>query len=263
MKLYLFDHLRKRALEATDGEIGRCVDGLFDRRHWTLRYLVVDTRKWLPGRKVVISPASVAPTALLNQEGQIKVQLSRAQIRQSPPVEEHAPVSMQVEEQLSQYYGWPSYWAGANPWGDSATTPLAGAARASGRGRAFEVEPTERDLAGQTSVALHSLHEIGGYRVQATDGDLAHLVDFAFDPEHWTLRFGILKTGHWLSGRRLAILPEWIERFDVIDRNVFVSRARASLEKCPEVDESATVLSEAEVEALEAALPGDAAPPLH
>ena len=46
-------------LRATDGDIGRCKDFLFDDEFWTVRYMVADTRKWLPGRKVLISPISL------------------------------------------------------------------------------------------------------------------------------------------------------------------------------------------------------------
>ena len=51
--------LKGYVLRATDGEIGRCKDFLFDDRHWTIRYMVADTHKWLPGRKVLISPISL------------------------------------------------------------------------------------------------------------------------------------------------------------------------------------------------------------
>ncbi len=46
-------------LGAQDGKIGRCSDFLFDDRTWAVRYIVGDTRKWLPGRKVLISPISI------------------------------------------------------------------------------------------------------------------------------------------------------------------------------------------------------------
>jgi len=38
-------------LHAADGDIGRVHDLYFDDRRWTVRYLVVDTRHWLPGRR--------------------------------------------------------------------------------------------------------------------------------------------------------------------------------------------------------------------
>jgi len=43
-------------LQAKDGEIGRCKDFLFDDEKWTIRYIVADTRNWLPGRKVLVAP---------------------------------------------------------------------------------------------------------------------------------------------------------------------------------------------------------------
>ena len=42
---------------ATDGEIGRVHDFYFDNQNWIMRYLVVDTGTWLPGRRVLLSPA--------------------------------------------------------------------------------------------------------------------------------------------------------------------------------------------------------------
>jgi sporulation protein YlmC with PRC-barrel domain len=41
---------------ATDGGIGHVGDYVVDDETWALQYLVVDTGKWLPGRKVLISP---------------------------------------------------------------------------------------------------------------------------------------------------------------------------------------------------------------
>jgi uncharacterized protein YrrD len=42
---------------ATDGGVGYVGDFVVDDETWTLRNLVVNTGKWLPGRKVLISPA--------------------------------------------------------------------------------------------------------------------------------------------------------------------------------------------------------------
>jgi PRC-barrel domain len=50
-------------LGATDGEIGHIKDFYFDDQNWAIRYLVVDTGTWLPGRKVLISPHSLASPA--------------------------------------------------------------------------------------------------------------------------------------------------------------------------------------------------------
>lgn len=42
-------------LAALDGEIGKVKDFYFDNQNWAVRYLVVDTDSWLPGREVLVS----------------------------------------------------------------------------------------------------------------------------------------------------------------------------------------------------------------
>jgi hypothetical protein len=46
------------AIDASDGRLGTVRDLLFDDVDWTIRWLVVDTGDWLPGRKVRL-PVSV------------------------------------------------------------------------------------------------------------------------------------------------------------------------------------------------------------
>ena len=72
-------------LGAQDGEIGRCGDFLFDDRDWAVRYIVVSTNKWLPGRKVLISPISIGEA-----DGTTRTQnvgLTKNQIKESPPLD--------------------------------------------------------------------------------------------------------------------------------------------------------------------------------
>src|SRR5512142_2106896 len=47
------------ALGAEDGEIGSVEDFLFDDNFWAVRYLVANTARWLPGRRVLISPVAL------------------------------------------------------------------------------------------------------------------------------------------------------------------------------------------------------------
>ncbi|WP_373498744.1 PRC-barrel domain-containing protein [Desulfococcus sp.] len=43
-------------IHAADGEIGHVEDFMVDDENWTIRFLVVDTANWLPGKKVLLSP---------------------------------------------------------------------------------------------------------------------------------------------------------------------------------------------------------------
>ena len=42
-------------IHASDGHIGHVEDFLIDENSWNIRYLIVDTKNLLPGKKVIIS----------------------------------------------------------------------------------------------------------------------------------------------------------------------------------------------------------------
>ncbi len=102
------DNLIGFSLGASDGEIGRVHSFLFDYGDWAIHYLVVDTGRWLPGRKVLI------PTKVLDQpdwqDRVFRVDLTKEQVRDSPQIDAEAPVSRQREIELHEHYGWVPYW---------------------------------------------------------------------------------------------------------------------------------------------------------
>ncbi|UOQ95193.1 PRC-barrel domain-containing protein [Halobacillus shinanisalinarum] len=69
-------------INATDDELGKVDSFLFDDENWTIRYLVADTRKWLPGRTVLLSPISIK--AVNHEEEQVSVHLTKDQVKDSP-----------------------------------------------------------------------------------------------------------------------------------------------------------------------------------
>ena len=69
-------------LVATDGEIGRCRDFLFDDEAWVLRYMVADTGRWIPHRAVLISPESLGEPVWVDHR--FPVRLSKADIEDGP-----------------------------------------------------------------------------------------------------------------------------------------------------------------------------------
>jgi uncharacterized protein YrrD len=67
---------------ATDGDIGHVEDLLLDDTSWTIRQLVIDTRNWLPGRKVLIEPDRLRSVSWADQH--IVLALSRGEVESSP-----------------------------------------------------------------------------------------------------------------------------------------------------------------------------------
>jgi hypothetical protein len=63
-------------IQALDGEIGHVEDFIIDDETWAIRYLVVDTRNWWPGKKVLVSPQWIESVSW--EERKVFVNLSRA-----------------------------------------------------------------------------------------------------------------------------------------------------------------------------------------
>ena len=97
-------------MRATDGSIVQINDFLFDDEAWTIRWAVIDTGTWLPGRKVLLPPAELGRPDVMQRE--IPVDLTREQIEGSPSLETDAPVSRRMEGEIYGYYGWQPYWGG-------------------------------------------------------------------------------------------------------------------------------------------------------
>jgi hypothetical protein len=94
-------------IEARDGMIGHVMDFLLEDRTWEIRYLVIDTRNLLPGKKVLVSPFWITPSGWM--DGRIHVDLSREAIEGSPEYDPHKPVSADYSNRLHDHYGRPRY----------------------------------------------------------------------------------------------------------------------------------------------------------
>ncbi len=97
-------------IQATDGEIGHVADFIIDDKTWSIRYLVVDTKNWRPGKHVLISPEWI--DRLSWEESKVFVNLSCELIRKSP---EYNPETLnrEYETQLHEHYDRPGYWSDA------------------------------------------------------------------------------------------------------------------------------------------------------
>lgn len=95
-------------IQAADGEIGHVEDFVVDDESWVLRYIVADTRNWLPGKKVLLAPQWVGKVSWAASK--VHVDLLRERIRHSPPYHSAEPVTREYEIRLYDYYGRPKYW---------------------------------------------------------------------------------------------------------------------------------------------------------
>lgn len=100
-------------IQGTDDTIGHVDDFIVDDESWQVRYLVVNTRKWWFGKKVLVAPQWASRVGW--QDGTVYVDLPRQTIKDSPEWDPNAPVNREYEARLYDYYGRPMYWSAAEP----------------------------------------------------------------------------------------------------------------------------------------------------
>lgn len=220
------------SIAASDGDIGSIKDLYFDDLSWTIRYLVVDTGTWLPGRQVLISPLSVRAAAT----DTVMVDLTRAQVENSPPVEADKPVDRQQEETLSRYYNYRYYWEGPYRWGLLAYPgiPPVPAPVASDP---VVAEMAARDREGmEGDPSLRSARDVSGYYIAARDADIGHVDDFLVDDRAWAIRYLVVDTRNWWPGKKVVLSPEWIDTVSWPDSRVYVDLRTDQIKAAPEYD---------------------------
>jgi len=230
-------NLMEIVIQAEDGEIGRCNDFLVDETSWFIRYMVADTRKWLPGRKVLIPPNALGtPDWDLKH---IPVRMTREEIKQSPSLDEDAPVSRRYEKRYHSHFGWRPYWLGLAAWGAepnpypiSETQP-----------QVFEAETDPE------KTHLRSMKELRGYTVRAEEEDVGHLDECMVDVPDWIVRYLVVDISKWyqLKRRKILIIPEAVTDIDFIERQIRTNIMREDMKNCPEFDAEATLDREFEL----------------
>ena len=227
-------------IHATDGEIGTVDEFYFDTETWTIRYLVVDTGNWLPGRRVLISPISISG---IDQTAKtFSARMTKEQVKNSPDIDTHKPVSRQHEMEYFNYFGSPYYWHGGGLWGTGYFPSALTTATAFGAVTVAEPPPPT----DQADSHLRSTNVVRKNYLEAADGELGHVDDFMIDDETWAIRYLVVDTRNWWPGKKVLVPPQWIERLNWEDSKVNVGLQREAIKSAPEFDSSASISREYE-----------------
>ncbi|RXJ04125.1 PRC-barrel domain containing protein [Anaerobacillus alkaliphilus] len=229
--LHNIKELKKFDIIAVDGPIGTVHDFLLDDKEWTIRYLVVDTMKWLPGKKVLISPMTIAELDLVN--GNLFLFLTRETIKSSPALETKLPTRA-YEASFVHYYGLRPYWYLAEK-----------AAHESVGNQEIEDVVTENYEHEST---LRSFLDIEGYHIEATDGRIGHVENFVVCDETWKVRYLVVDTQNWWVGKHVLVDPEWISYVSWQEQIVRVDLTKETIKNGPEYDPNRAITRELEDE---------------
>ena len=236
--LHLAHKVAGATVKGIDGEIGTLDDFYFEEDRWTVRYLLVDTGKWLSGKRVLISPMSVPDG--WGREG-VRLSLTKDQVWNSPEIKED-DLSLDSEAQVLTYYGYPDYWGAASVWGnfDSPTALIA---------RAPAVKPAVPSRNGIDPEARHlrSIRKSTGYHLHARDGEIGHVDDFLIGQESWRIRYLLVDTSNWIGGRSVIVSPEKVDGIDKDKGLLYIGADRKAIKEAPELESIQSALELTEI----------------
>ncbi|WP_370677093.1 PRC-barrel domain-containing protein [Pleomorphomonas sp. PLEO] len=89
-------------IHATDGDIGHVEDMLVEEADWSIHYLVVDTKNWWPGQKVLISPRLAKDISWADKT--VALSVDRQVVKNSPVYDASTIVDRDYENQFGTYY---------------------------------------------------------------------------------------------------------------------------------------------------------------
>jgi sporulation protein YlmC with PRC-barrel domain len=102
------DEVSGHHVHASDGEIGHVEDFIIDDESWAIRYLIINTRNLLSGKRVLISPKWIERVSW--DESKIFVNVTREAVKQSPEYTEESLLTREFEVGLHKHYDRRGYW---------------------------------------------------------------------------------------------------------------------------------------------------------
>lgn len=154
--------------------------------------------------------------------GELRLALTREEIRESPDFDAHKPISRQYEAEYFAYYGYPDYWSGPYMRG-IAEYPSAAAIAPTTEG---ELKAHARRARAEGDPHLRSAREVTGYTIVATDASVGHVDTFLFDDAAWSIGAIVVDTRNWWPCKHVVVAPELIQEIDWKGRSVRVRLTR-------------------------------------
>ena len=95
-------------IQALNGEVGHVEDFVIDDETWAIRYIVVDTHNWWPGKKVLVATQWIERVSW--GERKVFVNLNRETIKESPAYTNESLLTRDYETKLYEHYDRKGYW---------------------------------------------------------------------------------------------------------------------------------------------------------
>lgn len=83
---------------------------------------------------------------------------------------------------------------------------------------------------------LRSIKELDGYSLQATDGEIGSIFACYFDDQTWAIRYIVVKTGNWLTHRKVLLAPVALGIPDWETQSIPVLLTQEQIRNSPSID---------------------------
>lgn len=100
--------VRRYHIQALDQEFGHLEDFFFSDDNWVIRHILIDTRNWWPGKKVLLPREWISSIDWTHS--QIHIDLDRETVKRAPEYQTDQPLTRAYEEQLYRFFNRRPYW---------------------------------------------------------------------------------------------------------------------------------------------------------
>ena len=94
--------------EALDGSVGCVEDFIIDDKTWAIRYLIIDTQDWWPGKRILVAPQWIKSVNW--GDSTIFLNLARDPFKQLPEYSMESMLTREYETILHQGFNRQGYW---------------------------------------------------------------------------------------------------------------------------------------------------------
>jgi hypothetical protein len=77
---------------------------------------------------------------------------------------------------------------------------------------------------------------INGYAISASDGKIGTISDFLFDDTNWLVRWLVVDTGYWLSGRKVLLPSSALAHLNAKKEECSIKLTMQQIKDSPNVD---------------------------
>jgi hypothetical protein len=95
---------------------------------------------------------------------------------------------------------------------------------------------------------LRNASTIKGYTITASDGHIGTASDFLFEDDSWLVRWLVVDTGHWLSGRKVLLPLSVLGQLDPVAKEFAIRLSKQQIKDSPEIDSDQPVSRQMETD---------------